>query len=38
MDDEPITLDPERNRKSVFKCRKVLIELSKEPEMIGEGA
>ena len=38
MYDEPVALDPERNRKRVFKCRKILIEFSKEPEMIGQAA
>jgi hypothetical protein len=36
--DEPITIDAQGNRKSVFKGREILIELSEQTEVIVETA
>jgi hypothetical protein len=36
--DEPVAIDAQRNRKSVFQGREILIELSEEAEVIVETA
>jgi hypothetical protein len=38
VQNERIAFDAQRDRKSVLKCREILIELSEEAEVIAQGA